>query len=66
MGGACDTYGGRERCAQGFGGGKLRERDHWVEQDVDGIIILRWIFRKWDRALTGFIWFRAGTRGRLL
>ena len=20
MGGACDTYGGRERCAQGFGG----------------------------------------------
>jgi hypothetical protein len=24
----------------------LRERDHWGDQDVDGRIILRWIFRK--------------------
>jgi hypothetical protein len=21
---------------------------HWVDPSVDGIIILRWIFRKWD------------------
>jgi len=29
-----------------LGGGSLRERGHWVDQDVDGRIILRWIFRK--------------------
>ena len=48
MGGACGTYGGRERCAQGFWWGNLGERDHWGDQDVDGRIILRWIFRKWE------------------
>jgi hypothetical protein len=26
----------------------LRERGHWGGQDVDGRIILRWIFRKRD------------------
>ena len=26
--------------------GKPRERDHWGDPDVDGRIILRWIFRK--------------------
>jgi hypothetical protein len=40
----------------------LRERDHWEDPDVDGRIILRWIFRKWD----GFVgicwtWLRIGT-----
>jgi len=29
------------------GTGNLRERDHWGDPDVDGRIILRWIFRKW-------------------
>jgi hypothetical protein len=28
--------------------GKLKERDHWGDPDVDGRIILRWILRKWD------------------
>jgi hypothetical protein len=26
----------------------MRERDHWGDPGVDGRIILRWIFRKWD------------------
>jgi len=26
MGGACSTYGGKERCTQGFGGGDERKR----------------------------------------
>jgi hypothetical protein len=30
----------------GFWWGKLRERDHLEDTDVDGRIILRWIFRK--------------------
>jgi len=34
---------------------------------VDGRIILKWIFRKWDvRARTGSIWFRIGTGGGYL
>jgi len=37
-------HGGEERCIQGFGG----ERDHLVDPRVDGRIILKWIFRKWD------------------
>jgi hypothetical protein len=28
--------------------GNLRERAHWGDLSVDGRIILRWIFRKWD------------------
>ena len=62
MGKECGTYGGRERCAQGFDGGNLRERDHWGDQDVDGRIILRWIFRKWEEVVgTGWAWLRIGT-----
>jgi hypothetical protein len=26
----------------------LREKDHMEDPGVDGRIILRWIFRKWD------------------
>ena len=36
MGGACSTYGEEERCIQGFGGGKLSERDDLEDTDVDG------------------------------
>jgi len=48
-------------------GGNLRERDHLGDPGVDGRIVLRWIFRKWDmRALTEFILLRIGTdRGHL-
>jgi hypothetical protein len=32
----------------GFCWGNLRERDHLEDPGVDGRIILRWIFKKWD------------------
>jgi hypothetical protein len=41
------------------------EREHLEDPGVDGRIILRWIFRKWDMgAYTGSNWFRIGTDGR--
>ena len=45
MGGTCGTYGGRERCAQGFGAGPEGKKP-LGDQDVDWRIILRWILRK--------------------
>jgi hypothetical protein len=32
----------------GFWQGKLRERDNLENLSVDGRIILKWIFQKWD------------------
>ena len=31
-----------------FWWGNLRERDHLEDQGIDGRLILKWIFRKWD------------------
>jgi len=45
----CSTCGGGEGRGEaytGFWWGNLRERDHLEDPDVDGRIILRWIFRK--------------------
>jgi hypothetical protein len=33
-----------------------------LDPDVDGMIILNWIFKKWDgEAWPGLIWLRIGT-----
>jgi len=42
----CRLWWRREVCT-GFWWGNLKERDHWGNPDVDGRVILRWIFRKW-------------------
>jgi len=36
------------RGATGFWWGNLRERDHLEDPGLDGRIIFKWIFRKWD------------------
>jgi hypothetical protein len=42
----------------------MGERDQWGDPDVDGRIILRWIFRKWEGVVgTGWSWLRIGTGG---
>jgi hypothetical protein len=44
--------------------GNPRERDHWIDPDVDGRIILRWIFKKWDVGVwTGLSWLKINTGG---
>jgi hypothetical protein len=50
----------------GFSWGNLRERDHLENLGVDGITILKWIFKKWDEAWTRLIWLRIGTCGGVL
>jgi len=55
---------GTGRVHTGLWWGNLRERDHLEDRGVDGRIILRWIFRKWDvRAWSGSIWLRIATGG---
>jgi len=44
--------------------GDLGERDLWVDPGINGRIILRWIFRKWDVGVwTGLSWLRTGIGG---
>jgi hypothetical protein len=59
-------------CIEIWGGGlafkravsNLRERGRWGDPDVDGRIILIWIFRKLDGVVgTGGSWLRIGTVG---
>ena len=59
---ACSTYEVEER----FWWESLREGDHLEDLSVDRMIILKWIFEKWDGAWTRLICLRTGTGGRVL
>jgi hypothetical protein len=64
IGRAYSTYGVEERCIQGFWWGNMRKSGNMEDPDVDGRIILRWIFRKCDVGVwTGLSWLRVGTIG---
>ena len=42
----------------------MRERNHWGDQDVGEMVILRWILRKLEGVVgTGWSWHRIGTGG---
>ena len=50
MGGTCSKYGERRGLYRVLVG-KPQERDHLEDPGVDGWIILKWIFKKWDGAM---------------
>jgi len=55
---------GRVEVYTGFCWGNVRVRNHLQDLGIDGRIILRWVFRKWDvRIWTGLSWLRIGTGG---
>jgi len=57
-------YGGGGEVYTGFWWGNLKERDHLGNPGVDGRIIFRWIFRKWDVGVwTGSSWRMIETGG---
>jgi len=47
MGRACSRCGGEVRCI-GFWWVNLRESYHLEDPGIDGRILFRWIFAKWD------------------
>jgi hypothetical protein len=58
---------GERRGAYSILVGDLREQDHLGDPGIDGRIILKWIFKKWDGgSWTGLMWLRIWTGGRLL
>ena len=55
---------GEDRGCIGSWWGNQRERDHWGDLGVGGLIILGWISRRWDVGMwTGSGWPRIGTGG---
>jgi hypothetical protein len=55
---------GRREVYTGCWWGSRRERGHWGDPDVDGRIILRWIFKNLEGVGgIGWSWLRIGTGG---
>jgi hypothetical protein len=55
---------GNRKMRKGFLWGDLRARHNFKYLDVDGRIILKWVFKNWDaEASTESIWLRIGTGG---
>jgi hypothetical protein len=55
------VWGRREGCT-GCWWVNLNERGNWGDPDVDGSIILRWMFRKLEEVVgTEWSWLRIGT-----
>jgi hypothetical protein len=57
VGEACSTYGGKREVHTGFWWGDPREGDHLGDPGVDGRIILKRIFKKWNG---GMNWIELG------
>jgi hypothetical protein len=58
---------GNEEVHTGFWRGDLREGDQLRDPGVDGKIILKFIFKKWDGGVrTGLSWLRIRKGGGLL
>ena len=63
MGRECSMY-GATRGAYRVLVGKPEGKRPLGDPDIDGRIILRWIFRKWEGVVgTGWSWLKIGTGG---
>jgi len=59
-----EQLGGRGEVYTGFWWENLRERDHLKDLDVNGKIILKYIFTEWDVGVwIVSTWLRIGTDG---
>jgi hypothetical protein len=55
------VWGRKEGCT-GCWWGNMRERGHWGDPDINGRIILRWIFRQLEGVVgTEWSWLKIGT-----